>query len=95
MWAFTTGRGAYGERFYLCGPGNITHQTRILFRNDLRGHPEEVAAYGDLKRRIAAEANDAWDYYTGNKGPYVAEVLRRAILAQYPEPAQFLEDFRG
>ena len=94
MWAFTTGRGSFGERVYLCGPGNITHQKRILFRNYLRTHPDEAAIYGELKRRLAAEANNDWDYYTGGKGPYVAEVLRKATLAQCPDPVENPNDFK-
>src|SRR5262249_21355811 len=78
MWAFTIGRGSYGERLYLCAPGTPTHLRRLLFRDHLRNHPEAAAAYGALKRRLAAEAVNDWDHYTGGKGPFVADVVRRA-----------------
>lgn len=81
MWAFTTGRGSQGERVYLCAPGNATHQKRLFFRDHLRNHPEAAAAYGALKRRLAAEAENDWDRYTGGKGPFVAETVRRAAAA--------------
>jgi len=81
MWAFTTGRGPRGERFYLCAPGTPTHLRRLLFRDYLRSHPETAAAYGALKRRLASEVSgrsDAdWDYYTGGKGPFIAETIRK------------------
>jgi len=57
MWAFTTGRGPRGERFYLCAPGTPTHLRRLLFRDYLRSHPETAAAYGALKRRLASEVS--------------------------------------
>jgi GrpB-like predicted nucleotidyltransferase (UPF0157 family) len=92
MWAFTTGRGSFGERVYLCGPGNITHQKRILFRDYLRTHPDEAAIYGELKRRLAAEASDDWDYYTSGKGPYVASIVRKAVAALNGSPEVFLRE---
>lgn len=78
MWAFTTGRGSFGERVYLCCPGNEAHRKRIVFRDYLRSNPSEASAYGALKRRLAAEAKDNWDYYTGSKGPFVNYIVSRA-----------------
>jgi len=78
MWAFTTGRGSYGERLYLCVPGTEAHRKRLLFRDYLRRHPEAAEAYGQLKRRLAAETDNDWDYYTGSKGPFVAEIVAKA-----------------
>jgi len=81
MWAFTIGRGSYGERVYLCAPGTTTHQNRLLFRDYLRAHPEAAAEYGRLKRRLAAEAGSDWDCYTGGKSAFVAEIVARAKSA--------------
>lgn len=78
MWVFTTGRGSRGQRLYLCAPGTATHLRRMLFRDHLRQHPEAAAAYAALKRRLASETEDDWDHYTGGKGPFVAEIVRRA-----------------
>jgi GrpB-like predicted nucleotidyltransferase (UPF0157 family) len=78
MWAFTTGRGSYGERVYLCAPHTPTHENRLLFRDYLRAHSETAAEYGALKRRLASETDHDWDYYTGSKGPFVAEIVARA-----------------
>lgn len=82
MWAFTTGPGSRGERLYLCAPGTPTHLRRLLFRDYLRHHPETAATYGALKRKLASEVSGRtqadWDYYTGGKAPFVAEILRKA-----------------
>jgi GrpB-like predicted nucleotidyltransferase (UPF0157 family) len=78
MWAFTSGRSSHGERVYLCVRDAATHENRLLFRDYLRAHPEAAAEYGRLKRRLAAETDDDWDYYTGSKGPFVAEIVARA-----------------
>lgn len=78
MWAFTAGRASYGERICLCAPGTAIHEDRVLFRDYLRNHAEAAEEYGRLKRRLASETADDWDHYTGNKGPFVAEIVRRA-----------------
>jgi GrpB-like predicted nucleotidyltransferase (UPF0157 family) len=76
-WTFTRGRSR-GTRLYLCGPGNEAHEKRILFRDWLRTHREDAAAYEALKRRLAAEANGDWKFYTGGKSAFVAEIVRQA-----------------
>jgi GrpB-like predicted nucleotidyltransferase (UPF0157 family) len=78
MWVFTTGRGSHGQRLYLCAPDHPIHRRRILFRDYLRRHPETAATYAALKRKLAFEAIDDWDYYTGGKGPFVADIVQRA-----------------
>ena len=89
MWAFTTGSGSRGKRFYLCAPGTPTHLRRLVFRDYLRSHPETAAAYGALKRKLASEISGRseadWDHYTGGKGPFVAETLSKALLLS-PSP---------
>lgn len=82
MWAFTTGRGSYGERIYLCAPGTATHEDRCLFRDYLRLHPGAAAEYAALKRRLASETASDWNHYTGGKGPFVAEIVSRAKRAR-------------
>ncbi|WP_345894322.1 GrpB family protein [Lichenifustis flavocetrariae] len=52
MWVFTTGRGSYGQRLYLCAPEHPTHLRRILFRDYLRRYPEAAATYAALKHRL-------------------------------------------
>jgi len=87
-WTFTRGRSR-GIRLYLCGPGNAAHLKRILFRDWLRTHAEDAAAYGALKRCLAAEANGDWDFYTDGKSEFVAEIVEKARLSLLPrEKAQ-------
>lgn len=78
MWAFTTGRGSFGERVYLCAPGTPTHQKRLFFRDHLRTHPEDAKSYGLLKQRLASETDNDWDHYIGSKGPFVASIVSKA-----------------
>ena len=77
-WAFTRDHERHGFKLYLCGPGNRAHRERILFRDYLRNHPERARIYADLKRRLAAEADGDWDFYTGGKTDFVSETLRLA-----------------
>lgn len=82
MWVFTTGRGSRGRRVYLCGPGTPTHVRRLLFRDQLRCDPQAAARYGALKRQLASETADDWDYYTGGKAALVTEIVRQACRAR-------------
>lgn len=78
MWTFTQGHGSYGTRLYLCGPDNATHIKRMLFRDWLRTHPEAAAEYIALKRKLAAQANGDWKFYTGGKADFIAGIVRLA-----------------
>jgi GrpB-like predicted nucleotidyltransferase (UPF0157 family) len=78
LWTFTRAHHAYGVRLYLCGPGNATHGERVLFRDWLRTHPADAAAYAALKRRLALEAKDDWTRYSEGKADFVATIIRRA-----------------
>jgi GrpB-like predicted nucleotidyltransferase (UPF0157 family) len=80
MWTFTSGRGSYGTRLYLCGPENPTHVKRVLFRDWLRTNPDDAAEYVALKRRLAKEANGDWKFYTGGKAEFVARIVRQASI---------------
>ena len=77
-WTFTHGYGSYGIRLYVCGPDNRAHIDRMLFRDWLRSHSEDAAAYEALKRHLAVEASGNWDFYTDGKSTFVTEIVRRA-----------------
>jgi len=79
MWTFTRGRGSWGARLYLCAPDTATHVKRVLFRDWLRGHPEDAAAYETLKRRLSVYAAGDWNVYTGGKSDFVAAIVERAM----------------
>lgn len=79
MWTFVSGHGSWGTRLYLCGPDNPTHLKRILFRDWLRSHPDDAAAYANLKHQLAAEACGDWKIYTGGKSDFVASIVNQAL----------------
>ncbi len=84
-WTFTRdGLDGYGIRLYVCSAGNPAHGERMLFRDWLRGHPEDAAAYAALKRSLAAEAGGDWETYTGGKTAFVEAVLEKA--RDFPPP---------
>ena len=52
---------------------------RLAFRDYLRVHPEEAAAYAELKRRLALEYRTDREAYTEAKSAYVEAVMRKAV----------------
>jgi dephospho-CoA kinase len=57
--------------------GSPGHEVALLFRDWLRTHPQEVGAYADLKRELAATRSTTTDY-TAAKEPWLAPALGRA-----------------
>ena len=80
LWCFTRSHGSYGERLYLCAPGNRAHLDRLRFRDHLRAHPGSAAAYAALKHQLAREAAGDWDHYTGGKSAFIAAIVRTASM---------------
>jgi len=52
---------------------------RLAFRDYLRVHPQEAAAYARLKRRLAIEYRSDREAYTEAKSAYVESVMRKAV----------------
>ena len=52
----------------------------LAFRDDLRAHPEEAAAYGALKRDLAARHPGDWSAYCDGKAERVDATEARALL---------------
>jgi GrpB-like predicted nucleotidyltransferase (UPF0157 family) len=57
---------------------------RLAFRDYLRAHPKEAAAYARLKRRLAIEHRTDREAYTDAKSAYVETVMRKAIKSGSP-----------
>ena len=57
------------------GIGALRH---IAFRDHLRDHPAEAAAYGALKQNLARRFRDDREAYTAGKGEFIEAVLDRA-----------------
>jgi GrpB-like predicted nucleotidyltransferase (UPF0157 family)/GMP synthase-like glutamine amidotransferase len=73
---------------HLCEAGSAWERRHLAFRDWLRSHPDDAAAYADLKRRLAAaHPNDIFTYVDG-KSAFIHEVETRASshAAGYPEP---------
>jgi hypothetical protein len=50
----------------------------LLFRDYMRTHPEEAAAYAELKYRLAEQHRTDREAYMNAKGPFIWAVMRRA-----------------
>ncbi|HEX4301184.1 MAG TPA: GrpB family protein [Rhizomicrobium sp.] len=66
------------HHLYVCLPDCIDYHRHIVFRDRLRIHPEEAAAYGNLKRELAMTFRDDRDGYTRAKSAFVEAILARA-----------------
>ncbi len=79
VWAFILGNGRPPERVYLCPPNNRTHERRVIFRDYLRTHPADAAAYADLKLKLAEIHRHDGDRYTAEKRHFVDAIIEKAI----------------
>ncbi|WP_435741324.1 GrpB family protein [Nocardioides sp. SYSU DS0663] len=76
----------HGERprtnLHVFGPGAREPQRHLLFRDWLRRHPDDRAAYGALKQRLAVEESftDVMAY-NNRKAALVYDILERALAA--------------
>lgn len=77
--AFATPPQSIPHHLYVCPPESPEYRRHLAFRNYLRSHNAEAAAYGDLKRGLAMQFRDDRAAYTDGKSAFVAEILRRAI----------------
>lgn len=50
----------------------------IAFRDHMRTHPADAAAYAQLKAELAALDHDDRPAYRAGKAPFIEEVLRRS-----------------
>jgi len=74
-------RDVDGERcfqLHVCTAGSEWERRHLAFRDWLRGHPDDAAAYADLKRGLAvAHVKDSLAY-TDAKSDFIADILRRS-----------------
>lgn len=73
--AFTSPAGAPAHHLYVCAVGTPALDRHLAFRDALRADPALVAAYGDLKRTLAARLSDDRNAYTEAKSPFIEQVL--------------------
>ena len=78
------GREAFGwpqgrrHHLYVCSVDTPNLHNHLVFRDYLRRHPEAVAAYSDLKRRLARQHRENRDAYSEAKTAFIGSVLARA-----------------
>lgn len=85
--------GIPGRRYFRKGSdAHHTHHVHVFqvgspdiakhldFRDYLRAHPEELAAYGRLKTSLAAQFRTDPPAYTEAKSDFIAEILRQTAV---------------
>ncbi|BCJ58961.1 GrpB family protein [Micromonospora endophytica] len=58
--------------------GSFSQQIPLLFRDYLRSHPDEAAAYAAMKRRCAHRFRHDRQAYVEAKDPFVWQIIRHA-----------------
>lgn len=79
VWAFMKRGVNPPERVYLCPQNNATHERRVIFRDYLRSHPADMAAYGRLKEELAARFRFDGDRYTAEKRYFIDAIIDKAL----------------
>ena len=70
--------GARSEHLHVCRSGSAWERRHLAFRDWLRAHPDDAAAYASLKRDLAAAHPRDVHTYTHGKGAFIREIERRA-----------------
>ena len=73
-----------GERLFhvhLCLAGSRFERRHLAFRDWLRTHPEDAAAYGELKRELAATHPNDVHTYTEAKTAFIRSIEAQALAA--------------
>lgn len=71
------------HHLYVCSSGSAALRNHIAFRDHLRGHPGDAAAYADLKLELADRFSDDRERYVEGKTAFVL-----SILARYTQPPE-------
>ena len=58
--------------------GSFSQQAALMFRDYLRQHPDDAAAYAALKRRLAEQFRDQRAAYVNGKSDFVWQILQHA-----------------
>jgi GrpB-like predicted nucleotidyltransferase (UPF0157 family) len=79
------------HHIHLCEVGGREERVHLAFRDYLRAHPEEAAAYAAVKRRLARE-HDAGTFASRNayaeaKSAFIAPRIARALALGLPRAA--------
>jgi GrpB-like predicted nucleotidyltransferase (UPF0157 family) len=66
------------HHLYVVVEGGASHRAHVQFRDHLRTHPNQVADYVELKRRLASQHGSDRDGYTAAKTALIERVLADA-----------------
>lgn len=70
------------HHLHIVEAGSDAWDRHVLFRDYLRGHPEEARRYADLKKTLTARFNPDRESYTNAKTDYIQEIIARAKAGQ-------------
>jgi GrpB-like predicted nucleotidyltransferase (UPF0157 family) len=76
--AFRAPENHPAHHLYVCSQDSLALRNHIVFRDHLRAHPADAAAYSMLKRQLAEVCGGDIDRYVGGKTNFIL-----SILAQY------------
>jgi putative glutamine amidotransferase len=68
-------------QLHLCEAGGDWERRHLAFRDWLRDHPDDAAAYEDLKRRLATEHPRDLITYTEAKTAFIESIVERALAS--------------
>ena len=74
--AFRSPLGTPPHHLYLCQQGSPALANHVAIRDYLRANPAAARAYGDLKKRLAAQFPDDIDGYIEGKTAFLVGILR-------------------
>jgi GrpB-like predicted nucleotidyltransferase (UPF0157 family) len=70
--------GPWTHHVHMMEPSRPPWETRLVFRDYLRAHPEAARAYANVKRGLAASSNDDIEAYRTGKDVFVQETTAKA-----------------
>lgn len=76
--AFRAPASEFRHHLYVCPSNSQVYRQHLAFRDYLRIHPEDVCAYGLLKRSLASRYGSDRDGYTQAKTEFIEAILKRA-----------------
>jgi GrpB-like predicted nucleotidyltransferase (UPF0157 family) len=78
----------HSHHIHLCEAGGQEERRHLAFRDFLREHPEEAAAYAGEKQRLAAEFRsssfESRNAYAEAKSAFIEPIIERALALGYP-----------
>jgi GrpB-like predicted nucleotidyltransferase (UPF0157 family) len=80
------GTAAGSRKLHVVQAGTLPTRNQVLLREHLRGHPDDAARYGALKRRLAALHDNGGDY-TRAKTELIQELTDQARAERGLPPA--------